>query len=163
MAARGEARVSAWLGFNYSAWWRWQLGLGRVEDYHHNERFRTKGSISRPIAIIVNKQGVNSSWRVLIHGIDRDTDRFDLFLLTHLAVHSSCDNMSTDVVRLSLDIRYSVLGMPTGRDQIPRFAVQSQRNPIAVTRSAAEWRQLVESIPGAASVANGTTVNRPNL
>lgn len=77
-------------------------------------------------------------------------------IFTQLLAHGSFDhNASADFARWSMDIRYSVLGMPTGRDEVPGFVARSRKAPGRVTTSAAQWRALVNAVPGAANVANG--------
>ena len=75
--------------------------------------------------------------------------------MTQMLAHGSHDHLAEGLVRWSLDIRYSVLDMPTGRDEVPGFVARSRRSPERVTKDAAEWRAAVEAVPGAEEVANG--------
>ena len=75
--------------------------------------------------------------------------------LTQMLAHGSHDHLAEGLVRWSLDIRYSVLDMPTGRDEVPGFVARSRRSPERVTKDAAAWRAAVEAVPGAEEVANG--------
>merc|ERR1712098_49663 len=50
----------------------------------------------------------------------------DGVLFTHKTVHCSLPNNSP-AARWSLDLRYSVLGMPTGRPAVPGFVGRSQK------------------------------------
>ena len=76
-------------------------------------------------------------------------------IFTQLLAHGSFDQNAPEFVRWSMDIRYSVLGLPTGRDEVPGFVARSREAPARVATSAAEWRAQVDAVPGAASVANG--------
>ena len=42
-------------------------------------------------------------------------------LLHQRTIHSSLDNVTTDQVRISLDLRYQPIGQPTGRPAFPGF------------------------------------------
>jgi phytanoyl-CoA hydroxylase len=57
-------------------------------------------------------------------------------------VHGSCDNTTTDKVRISLDLRYQPTGQPTGRPMFPSFVARSQEDPGSVLRDAGKWRDL---------------------
>lgn len=39
------------------------------------------------------------------------------------------------MVRWSVDSRYSQIGLPTGRENVPRFIARSHQNPKQMTRS----------------------------
>jgi phytanoyl-CoA hydroxylase len=55
-------------------------------------------------------------------------------------VHGSCDNTTTDKVRISLDLRYQPTGQPTGRHMFPTFVARSRNAPGSVLRDAHKWR-----------------------
>ncbi|HTT89279.1 MAG TPA: phytanoyl-CoA dioxygenase family protein [Acidimicrobiales bacterium] len=57
-------------------------------------------------------------------------------------VHGSCDNTTTDKVRISLDLRYQPTGQPTGRPVFPAFVARSREDPGSVLRDAGKWRDL---------------------
>ena len=94
-------------------------------------------------------------------GLGNDASGFQIFhmggavFLTQMLAHGSHDHLAEGLVRWSLDIRYSVLDMPTGRDEVPGFVARSRRSPERVTKDAAAWRATVEAVPGAEEVANG--------
>lgn len=55
-------------------------------------------------------------------------------------VHGSCDNSTTDQVRISLDLRYQPTGQPTGRPMFPGFVARSSKDPGSVLSDAGKWR-----------------------
>jgi hypothetical protein len=62
-------------------------------------------------------------------------------LMTQRTVHSSLDNLTTDEVRISMDLRYQPIGQPSGR---PAFApagfnARSAVRPDTVLRDPAVW------------------------
>ena len=64
-------------------------------------------------------------------------------LMTQRTVHSSLDNVTTDQVRISMDLRYQPIGQPSGR---PAFApagfnARSRAHPESVLTDAAAWAQ----------------------
>jgi phytanoyl-CoA hydroxylase len=58
----------------------------------------------------------------------------DVLLTMEYVLHRSIPNTS-DTVRWSVDIRYSELGLPTGRDDVSGFVARSIKNPKSVARS----------------------------
>lgn len=62
-------------------------------------------------------------------------------LLTQRTVHSSLDNMTTDDVRISMDLRYQPIGQPTGRPAFAPagFIARSAAHPETVLRDPATW------------------------
>jgi phytanoyl-CoA hydroxylase len=57
-------------------------------------------------------------------------------------VHGSCDNTTTDRVRISLDLRYQPTGQPSGRPMFPSFVARSQHDPGSVLQDAEQWQDL---------------------
>jgi phytanoyl-CoA hydroxylase len=53
--------------------------------------------------------------------------------------HGSLGNRSNGI-RWSLDIRYSVIGQPTGRPEFPGFVARSRSNPQSELRNPETWR-----------------------
>jgi len=54
--------------------------------------------------------------------------------------HRSIPN-TTDTVRWSVDTRYSCIGLPTGREQVPGFVARSRATPECVAGSHHDWIQ----------------------
>lgn len=65
-----------------------------------------------------------------------------VLLMHQRTVHASLDNVTTDQVRVSFDLRYQPIGEPTGRPVFPGFVARSARHPEAVLRDPAEWARL---------------------
>lgn len=63
-------------------------------------------------------------------------------LLHQRTMHSSLDNVTTDQVRISLDLRYQPIGQPTGRPAFPGFVAHSLAHPDTVLRDPAAWARL---------------------
>ena len=57
-------------------------------------------------------------------------------------VHGSCDNTTTDSVRISLDLRYQPTGQPSGRPMFPSFVARSQQDPGSVLQDAEQWQDM---------------------
>lgn len=58
-----------------------------------------------------------------------------------LTKHSSLPNHSDDI-RFSFDLRYSRIGMPTGRDEFPGFVARSSQHPENVLTDHRQWTAL---------------------
>lgn len=69
----------------------------------------------------------------------------DVLMTTERVLHRSLPNIS-DTVRWSVDTRYSALGKPTGRDDVPGFVARSRIHPNHVAQSALDWRQQFENV-----------------
>ena len=71
-----------------------------------------------------------------------------LFLHRH-TLHRSLENVSS-VVRFSFDLRYSPVGLPTGRSAFPEFVARSRRTPDCELRDpdawAASWKLTQERL-----------------
>ena len=63
-----------------------------------------------------------------------------LVLFHPMTPHASLDN-TTSGIRWSFDLRYTVTGQPTGRDQFPDFVARSRAQPETELRDAGAWRQ----------------------
>ena len=68
----------------------------------------------------------------------------DVLLTTERVLHRSLPNVS-ETVRWSVDTRYSALGLPTGRADVPGFVARSSNHPDRVARSARDWNERVEA------------------
>ena len=68
----------------------------------------------------------------------------DVLLTAERLVHRSLPNTSS-IVRWSVDTRYSALGLPTGRADLPGFVARSRRHPERVARSADDWNRAAEA------------------
>ena len=68
----------------------------------------------------------------------------DVLLTAERLVHRSLPNTSS-IVRWSVDTRYSALGLPTGRADVPGFVARSQQHPERVARSADDWNRAAEA------------------
>jgi phytanoyl-CoA hydroxylase len=66
-----------------------------------------------------------------------------VLLMTQSTVHSSLDNVTTDQVRISLDLRYQPTGQPTGRPVFAPagFVARSRSHPETELRDPARWRE----------------------
>lgn len=58
-----------------------------------------------------------------------------------LTKHCSLPNHSHDI-RFSFDLRYSPLGLPTGRDEFPGFVAHSRQQPERVLTDHRQWTAL---------------------
>ena len=58
-----------------------------------------------------------------------------------LTKHSSLHNHSDDI-RFSFDLRYSPVGMPTGRDEFPGFVARSRQHPESILTDHRQWTAL---------------------
>lgn len=64
-----------------------------------------------------------------------------VLMIQHRTVHRSTPNFS-DGIRWSLDIRYSPLGEPTGRPEVPGFVARSKSRPELVCHQLGDWLAL---------------------
>jgi hypothetical protein len=67
--------------------------------------------------------------------------RGDVLFMTRLTIHSSLANISNEV-RISFDLRYHLIGQPTGRGVFPGFIARSKANPDSVLRDPIAWETL---------------------
>lgn len=65
-----------------------------------------------------------------------------LLLMTQRTVHSSLDNVTSDQVRISFDLRYQPVGQPTGRPAFPGFVARSVAHPETELRDPAAWARV---------------------
>ena len=65
-----------------------------------------------------------------------------VLLLTQRTIHSSLDNVTEDQVRISLDLRYQRVGVPTGRPSFPAFVARSAARPEQALADPAKWARL---------------------
>ena len=73
-----------------------------------------------------------------------EMDVGDVLMTTERVVHRSIPNTS-NIVRWSVDTRYSAIGLPNGRPDVPGFVARSRKNPQSVARSYREWNRLFEA------------------
>ena len=71
--------------------------------------------------------------------VNGEVDVGDVILTTERAIHRSLPNIS-NTVRWSVDNRYSALGLPTGRADVPGFVARSRERPDRVAQSAHDWK-----------------------
>ena len=67
--------------------------------------------------------------------------RGGVLMIQHRTVHRSTPNYS-DGIRWSLDIRYSPIGKPTGRPDVPGFVARSVERPEEVCTGIEDWLTL---------------------
>ena len=67
----------------------------------------------------------------------------DVLMTMERVLHRSTPH-TTNSVRWSLDVRYSRIGLPTGRENVPGFIARSQVNPERVARSHRDWLRNYE-------------------
>ncbi len=66
----------------------------------------------------------------------------DVLMTMERLLHRSIPNTS-NTVRWSVDTRYSRIGLPTGRENVPGFVARSRKNPERVARSHHDWIELL--------------------
>lgn len=64
----------------------------------------------------------------------------DVLLTSERVVHRGLPNRA-DTVRWSVDTRYSQIGLPTGRENVPGFIARSQAHPEKVATSHHDWNR----------------------
>lgn len=135
------------------------LWIPLVDTNEHSGCLRVaRGSHRKGILPYSAKDGIPSTALTGCEIVSCPTAARGAVIFTQLLAHGSFDQSTLDFVRWSMDIRYSVLGMPTGRDEVPGFVARSRKAPDSVTRSAEEWRALIDAVPGASTVANGVAI-----
>ncbi len=65
----------------------------------------------------------------------------DALFMTKYTVHGSFPNNS-DRIRWSFDLRYNLVGQPTGRSMLPGFVARSRSRPETELHDAALWREM---------------------
>ncbi len=73
-----------------------------------------------------------------------ELDGGDVLLTSERVVHRGLPNRS-DIVRWSVDTRYSQIGLPTGRSQVPGFVARSRAKPDSIAKSHHDWNRLFTS------------------
>ncbi len=73
--------------------------------------------------------------------VTAELDVGDVLLTSERVVHRGLPNLG-DTVRWSVDTRYSQLGLPTGRENVPGFVARSQLTPERVATSHHDWNRL---------------------
>lgn len=68
-----------------------------------------------------------------------------VLLMNRRTMHGSLDNVTTDQVRISCDLRYQPIGQPigqpTGRPALPGFVARSRRHPERILEDPVAWAQ----------------------
>lgn len=65
-----------------------------------------------------------------------------VLMMTQRTIHSSLDNETENEVRLSLDLRYQRIGVPTGRPAFPGFVARSKAHPESIVTDPTAWASL---------------------
>jgi hypothetical protein len=65
----------------------------------------------------------------------------DLRFFHHKTQHASLTNESDDIC-WSMDLRYNVVGVPSGRPPFPSFVARSRQHPEHIRADPARWAQL---------------------
>lgn len=73
--------------------------------------------------------------------VTAELDVGDVLLTSERVVHRGLPNRG-NTVRWSVDTRYSQIGLPTGRAQVPGFVARSRINPENVSKSHHDWNRL---------------------
>ena len=76
--------------------------------------------------------------------VTAELDVGDILLTSERVVHRGLPNRA-DTVRWSVDTRYSQIGLPTGRANVPGFVARSRSNPERIAKSHHDWNQLFAS------------------
>ena len=69
-----------------------------------------------------------------------ELDVGDVLVTTERLIHRGIPNRS-DVVRWSVDTRYSQIGLPTGRESVPGFVARSHNQPESVAKTYHDWNR----------------------
>ena len=72
-----------------------------------------------------------------------EVDVGDVLITMERVVHRSNPH-TTHTVRWSLDVRYSCIGLPTGRKNVPGFIARSRQNPESVAKSHHDWLRILK-------------------
>ena len=72
--------------------------------------------------------------------VTAELDVGDVLLTSERVVHRGLPNRG-NTVRWSVDTRYSQIGLPTGRANVPGFVARSQKNPESVAKSHDDWNR----------------------
>jgi len=73
--------------------------------------------------------------------VTAELDVGDVLVTTERLIHRGIPNRS-DVVRWSVDTRYSQIGLPTGRESVPGFVARSHNQPESVAKTYHDWNRL---------------------
>lgn len=68
--------------------------------------------------------------------------RGDVLLMHSRTVHSSMHNMTTDQVRISMDLRYQRVGSPTGRPAFPSLPLRRAAGDARPAASHRDWAEM---------------------
>ena len=72
--------------------------------------------------------------------VTAELDVGDVLLTSERVVHRGLPNRGK-TVRWSVDTRYSQIGLPTGRAQVPGFVARSRKNPESIAKSHDDWNR----------------------
>jgi phytanoyl-CoA hydroxylase len=84
----------------------------------------------------------------------------DALLMHSRTPHSSAANVTTNQIRMSLDLRYQQVGTPTGRSQFPDFTARSRSNPASELHDWQVWARAWRDARDALAVDPPITLNR---
>jgi hypothetical protein len=87
-------------------------------------------------------------------------DPGSVLLMTQRTIHSSLDNQTENEVRLSLDLRYQQIGVPTGRPAFPGFVARSKAHPESVVNDPAAWASMWLNARGHLAATENPLFNR---
>ena len=87
--------------------------------------------------------GINESDLPDAEIVTCEVDVGDVLMTMERILHRSTPH-TINTVRWSLDIRYSRIGLPTGRENVPGFIARSQGNPESVAKSHHDWLRNFE-------------------
>ena len=73
--------------------------------------------------------------------VTAELDVGDVLVTTERLIHRGLPN-SSDIVRWSVDTRYSQIGLPTGRESVPGFVARSCNQPESVSKTYQDWNRL---------------------
>ena len=76
--------------------------------------------------------------------VTAELDVGDVLLTSERVVHRGLPNRA-DTVRWSVDTRYSQIGLPTGRANVPGFVARSRSNPERIAKSHHDWNRQFAS------------------
>ncbi|HHZ92186.1 TPA: hypothetical protein EYN65_17040 [Candidatus Poribacteria bacterium] len=74
--------------------------------------------------------------------VTAELDIGDVLATTERLIHRGIPNRSKNTVRWSVDTRYSQIGLPTGRENVPGFVARSHNRPESVAKTYRDWNRL---------------------
>ncbi len=111
-------------------------GSHRFDLIAHNYRDQTPGH--------TGGKGISDAELPPGEIVTAELDFGDVLLTNERVVHCGLPNRS-NTARWSVDTRYSQIGLPTGRENVPGFVAHSRANPDSVARTHHDWNRLFEN------------------